>query len=135
MTAPRKSAPRSVTAPVTAKVARERAAEDAKRTARSTSEAVRETVTEAAEDTRSFMSKVGSGAQYVAMRTAQEVEKARRATKPYVVPVLGIGAFVVEPVGTLGVAATVVGARVVRNRIRELAAEGETLTVVDSQEQ
>lgn len=133
MTAPRKSAPAKVTTPVTAKEARHEAAEDVRRTASSTSEAVRETAKEAAEDTRSFLSRAGSGAQYVAIRTAQEVEKARKATKPYLVPVLGTAAFLVEPIGTLGVTATIIGAKVVRNRVRELAAEDTTLTVVDTQ--
>lgn len=106
-----------------ARTARSRAAVDAKRTAQSTSEAVRETVNEVAEDTRSLMTRVGERTQFLAVRTAQEVDRVRRAAKPFVRPVLYTAGMVVEPVGTLGVAAVDMGARVIRNRVNALAHE------------
>jgi hypothetical protein len=106
-----------------AKTARDKAAEDLSRTAQSTSEAARETAQEVVEDTKSFLSTVGEGAAFVAVRTAKEVNRLRQKAKPFIKPVAYTAAVVADPILGIATIATVEGASTVRRRVRELASE------------
>lgn len=106
-----------------ARAARKQAGANVTRTAQSTSEAARETAREVVEDTRTFATKIGENVAFVAVRGAQEVNRLRRAARPFVKPVAYTAAVVADPILGLGTIAAVEGAGVVRRRVRELAEE------------